>query len=231
MFTFFSIFLFSTAGNYEDCTTPDVILSATLVSDTVGTFSVNFSWAFATVTENETICRLTLSVQCFNSSVPYNFEDKQAPHGSSILNRYTTVRDTSFHVFPRINRAHYYQFELRIQASMGTTNVQTYNHYSYVYYFSNQSPAVIIEPIKPHTIIRATVGDDIRIPCRGRGMPSPSVFLLRSVDSSPPSSCPGCPVDMGNTFSPVRERDAGEYYCVAANTLVSQICKVYRLLW
>ena len=208
--------------SYEDCTTPDVILHATLVADTVGSFSVNFSWAFAAVEENETICRLILSVRSFTSSVPYDFEDELAPlNGRFLSQKYTTVRDSSFHVFPGVNRARYHQFELRIQASVGTTSAETFNHYSYVYYFSYQSPAAIIEPSQPHTVIRATVGDDIQITCRGTGTPSPTVLLLREIASLPPQSCPGCPVVKGNKFSPVGLNDAGEYYCVAANTLVS----------
>ena len=211
--------------SFEDCVTPNVIFSATLVPDSVGTFSVNFSWAFAAVKENKTICRHALSVRSFNSSVPYDFEDKQAPRSSKYRSQiYTMVSDTNFHVFPRINRAYYYQFELRIQANLLTTSAYTYNRYSHVYHFSSQNPAAIVEPSLSHTVIRATVGENVEIPCRGIGNPSPSVFLLRTVDSSPPSSCPGCPVDKGNNFSPVTENDAGEYYCVAANTLVSQIC-------
>ena len=209
--------------SYKYCTTPDVILYATLVPDTAGSFSVNFSWVFAAVEENETICHLILSVRSFTSSVPYDFEDELAPRSVRFLSqKYTTVRDASFHVFPGVNRACYHQFELRIQAFVWIP--KTFNHYSYVYYFSYQSPAAIIEPSQLHTVIRATVGDDVQITCRGTGTPSPSVFLQREVTSLPPQSCPGCPVVKGNKFSPVTLNDAGEYYCIAANTLVSPIC-------
>ena len=59
----------------------------------------------------------------------------------------------------------------------------------------------------------------VELPCAGSGIPSPLVRLLRDVDSRDPTECSECVLDL-NIITFVRESDAGEYFCVAANTLV-----------
>ena len=182
---------------------------------------MNFSWAFAPLeNENDPICRHVYSVRSFWSSVPNVLEDGMEPaHDRSI--RYTQVNQLTHHIFDGINRVTYYQFEFRIQANLGATSATTYKHYSFLYYFGDQVSARVTEPVPSHSVIRARYGEQVTIPCIGAGTPTPSVFLLREVNSQPPSACSGCPTDKGNVITAVNIMDAGEYFCVSANTLVS----------
>ena len=205
---------------FERCEHPVPILNATLVSHN-GSLSVNFSWTFAPLQdENATFCHHMLSLRSFQSSAPYDLEDKmEPPHGGP---RYTMVdQQAHHHIFDNIDRVTYYQFELRIQSGLGTGNTRHYKQFSYLYYFGEQVPARVVEPVREHSVIRVRDGDPVTIPCEGAGTPSPTVLLLREVNSQPPQACSGCPIDKGNNIAAVSENDAGEYFCVAANTLVS----------
>ena len=205
---------------YERCEAPVPILDPQLVSGN-DSLSVDFSWTFAPLQdENATFCRHVLSVRLFQSSVPYDFKDEmEPPHGGS---RYTMVnQQASHHIFNNINQVTYYQFELRVQSGLGTGNVRYYKHFSHVLYYGIQLAAQVINPRMGHTVIRAIDGDPVTIPCEGTGTPSPTVRLLRQVDSTGPSACSDCPLDKGNYIPSVSPQDAGEYFCVAANTLVS----------
>ena len=184
---------------------------------------MNFSWTFAPLeNEDDTICRHVYSVRSFWSSVPYDLEDGMEPaHDRSI--RYTQVNQLTHHIFDGINRVTYYQFELRIQANLGATSATTYKHYSFLYYFGDQVSARVTEPVPSHSVIRARYGEQVTIPCIGAGTPTPSVFLLREVNSQPPSACSGCPIDKNNVITAVNFMDAREYFCVSANTLVSSV--------
>ena len=211
--------------SYEDCETPGVTLNASLIDTGNGTHDIKFSWIFADVGENVTVCRQRLSVRWFTSTVPYDFDDKSEPRAASHRNsRYTQLPDSrvSNYLFRNARVRNYHQFELRIYASPGTTSARTYHHYSYLYYFSQQVQAQVIEPSLSHTVIRAREGDSVTIPCAGQGLPRPTVRLLRDINDDQPRACPGCPVtDIGNIFNAVSKFDAGEYFCVAGNTLVS----------
>ena len=167
--------------------------------------------------KNDTVCHHVYSVWSFQSSVPYDLEDGMEPaHGGSI--QYTQVNQRTNHIFNSINRFTYYQFELRIQASLGTTNARTYNHYSFLHFFGVQIQARVTEPVTSHSVIRAHVEDPVIIPCSGAGIPSPAVCLQREVGGQPPHLCGG-----DNIIYAVSEVDAGEHFCVSVNTLVSYV--------
>ena len=108
--------------SFTDCITPDAILDAQLLSDN-GSFSVNFSWTFEN--DNSTICHHVFSVRSYQSSVPYNLEDKIEPiHVGAVYQRYTQVNQQTYHMFADIDRNSYHQFELHIQANLFTTSVR-----------------------------------------------------------------------------------------------------------
>ena len=194
---------------------PDVSLNRPQLLSSNDSPSVNFSWT-PLGRENRTICHHTFSVRVHQSSIPYDFEDNmEPPHDPS--GRYEEVNQQTNYIFNDINRDTYYLFELRVQ-SPPRSNI----YYSYVHYFGDQVPARVIDPVRGHTVIRVTEGDSVTVPCEGTGIPTPTVRLLREV-MSVPQACSGCPpINKNNVFDSVRQQDAGEYYCVAANTLVSR---------
>lgn len=202
-----------------DCVTPDAILDAQLISDN-GSLSVNFSWTFEN--ENSTICYHIFSVRSFQSIVPYSFEDKTEPR-SPIYDRirYTQVNQQTYHIFVDIDRATYYQFELRIQASLGTKSPRVYKHFSFLYYFGDQVPARVTEPAMENTIIRAYLGHSVRLPCSGTGTPVPDTWVLRHPYAEPPQICEACPQSKGHNIAWITEYKSGDYFCVSINILVS----------
>ena len=128
---------------------------------------------------------------------------------------YVPVNQQTYYIFDNINRHTYYLFELRVQASPLSKRYQ-----SFVHYFGDQVPARVTDPPSGHTVIRAREGDSVTVPCEGRGLPTPSVVLVRE-GGSVPQPCSGCPpVGKNNIFPSIRQQDAGNYFCVAANTLV-----------
>ena len=177
--------------------------------------SVNFSWT-PLGRENRTICHHIFSVRVHQSIVPYDFEDNmEPPHDSS--GRYEEVNQQTNYLFNNIERDTYYLLELRVQSPPRSNR-----YYSYVHYFGDQVPARVTDPVRGHTVIRVTEGDPVTVPCEGTGIPTPTVRLLREV-TSVPQACSGCPpISKNNVFDSVRQQDAGEYYCVAVNTLVSR---------
>ena len=178
------------------------------------TLSVNFSWTFAHLEyENATIChQILFSVRSHQSSVPYDFEDNMEPPGDS--GNFVSVNQQTYYIFNNISRFTYYQFELRIQSPPISSKYQ-----SYVYYFGDQVPARVTDPASGHSVIQVHEGDSVTIPCNGTGTPTPSVLLL----TSELQQCEGCPpVNINNFIAAVSEQDTGEYFCVAANTLVSR---------
>ena len=206
--------------SFTDCMTPDAILDAQLLSDN-GSFSVNFSWTFEN--DNSTICHHVFSVRSYQSSVPYNLEDKTEPiHVGPVYQRYTQVDQQTYHIFADIDRTSYHQFELRIQANLFTTSVRVYRHFSFLYYFGDQVPAKVVEPASDDTVIRAYLGHSVTLPCSGTGVPNPSSIVLRDPHMIPPP-CDYCTF-IGAPFSyiaPVREYHSGEHFCVISNILVS----------
>ena len=204
--------------SFTECITPDAILDAQLLSDN-GSFSVNFSWTFEN--ESSTICHHVFSVRSYQSSVPYNLEDKTEPIGA-VYQRYTQVNQQTYHIFADIDRAFYHQFELRIQANLGTTSIRVYKHFSLLYYFGDQVPAKVIEPASDNAVIRAYLGDSVTLPCSGTGMPDPATWVLRDPHMEPPV-CDYCTYSGAyfNFIAPVREYNSGEYFCVTTNILVS----------
>ena len=168
------------------------------------------------------------SVRSYQSSVPYNLEDKTEPiytcRSSIYIKgiRKSTNRST-YHIFADIDRtSHHHWVELRIQANLFTTSVRVYRHFSFLYYFGDQVPAKVIEPASNNTVIRAYLGHSVILPCSGIGMPDPLSFVLRD----PPMELPICDycTYIGAYFSfiaPVSEFDSGEYFCVISNILVS----------
>jgi hypothetical protein len=193
---------------------PDVVLSRPQLLSHNDSLSVNLSWT-PLERENITICHHTFSVRVHQSTVLYDFEDNMAPPHAS--GRYEQVNQQTYYIFNNINRDTYYLFELRVQAPP-----QSNIYHSYVHYFGDQVPARVITPVPGHSVIRVTEGDSVTVPCEGTGIPTPSVLLLREV-TSVPQGCSGCPpVSKNNVFESVSQRDDGEYYCVAVNTLVSR---------
>ena len=211
--------------SFVECVTPDVILNAALLDgNTTTSPSVNFSWTLVpTDDENATICTLDYSVRRFTSTVPYDFEDETEPATRRIDDiRYINLEHGgTSHIFSGISTRHYYQFHLRVTASRTTSSVQTFHHYSYIYFFGQQVPARVVNPIVEYTTIRGTVGDEVNIPCEGVGTPNPSVLLLREVSTVPPLACGNCPLNKGTFIPDLSLHDAGEYFCVSANILVS----------
>ena len=139
----------------------------------------------------------------------------EPPHDPS--GRYEEVNQQTNYIFNDINRDTYYLFELRVQSPPRSNR-----YYSYVHYFGDQVPARVTDAVQDRTVIRVTEGDSVTVRCEGTGIPSPSVQLLREVMSIP-HTCSGCPpINKNNVFESVTQQDAGEYYCVAANTLVSR---------
>lgn len=207
-----------------DCVTPEAILDAQLISDN-GSLSVNFSWAFAPLeleNENNTICHYVFSVRSFQLSVPFDFEDKTEPTNLRYDGiRYTQVNQKTYHIFVDINRATYYQFELRIQTGhLGTGSVRYYKHFSYVYYFGDQVPARVTDPVSNHTVIRAYIGDSVTLPCLATGTPLLDTIVRRDPNGEGPY-CFVCHIDKGDHIAYVTEYDSGEHFCVATNILVS----------
>ena len=193
-----------------ECVIPDILLNRPQLLSSADSPSVNFSWT-PLVRENKTICQHTFSVRVHQSSVPYDFEDNmEPPHNPN--GRYEEVNQQINYLFNDINRDTYYLFELRMQSPPRSNR-----YYSYVHYFGDQAPARVTNPVRGHTVIRVTEGDSVTVPCEGTGIPSPSVRLLREV-TSVPLVRNGCP----NFIPAVSEQDAGEYCCVADNTLVSR---------
>ena len=194
---------------------PDVSLNRPQLLSSNDSPSVNFSWT-PLGRENRTICHHTFSVRVHQSSIPYDFEDNmEPPHDPS--GRYEEVNQQTNYIFNDINLDTYYLFELRVQSPP-----QSNRYYSYVHYFGDQVPARVVDPVRGHSVIRVTEGDSVTVQCEGTGIPTPSVLLLREV-TSVPQACGGCPpVNKNNVFESVRQQDAGEYYCVAVNTLVSR---------
>ena len=195
---------------------PDISLSRPQLLSSNDSSSVNFSWT-PLGRENRTICHHTFSVRVHQSSISYYFEDNmEPPHDPS--GRYEEVNQQTNYIFSNIiNRDTYYLFELRVQSPPRSDR-----YYSYVHYFGDQSPVSITDPVRSHTVTRVTEGDSVTVPCEGTGIPTPTVRLLREV-TSVPQACSGCPpIHKNNIFESVRQQDAGEYYCVAANTLVSR---------
>ena len=183
------------------------------------TLSVNFSWTFAHLEyENATIChQILFSVRSHQSSVPYDFEDNVEPPGDR--GNFVSVNQQTYYIFNNISRFTYYQFELRIQSPPSISS----KYQSYVYYFGDQVPARVTDPVSHHSVIRANEGDSVTIPCEGTGIPTPSVLLLKEVTSELQLGCEECPsVNRNNFIAAVSEQDAGEYFCVAANILVSR---------
>ena len=184
-------------------------------------YSVNFSWTFEN--DNSTICHHVFSVQSYQSSVPYDLEDKTEPiHVGAVYQRYTQVNQQTYHIFADIDRTSYHQFELRIQANLFTTSVRVYRHFSFLYHFGDQVPAKVVEPASDNTVIRAYLGHLVILPCSGIGMPDPLSFVLRDPHMELPI-CDYCAY-IGAYFSfiaLVSEFDFGEYFCVTTNILVS----------
>ena len=206
----------SSSSDFARCVLPVVALNTLQLISSNESLSVNFSWT-PLESENVTICFHEFSVRQHRASVPYEFEDRMDPLQDS--EKYTQVNQQTHHVFNNINRHTYYLFELRVEASSLSKR-----YHSYVYYFGDQVPARVTDPPSDHSVIRAREGDSVTVPCEGTGIPTPSVQLLREVTSTP-QACSGCPpVGKSNVFPSVRQRDAGEYFCVAANTLVSGGC-------
>jgi hypothetical protein len=190
---------------------PEVVLNRPQMLSRNDSLSVNFSWT-PLERDNMTICHHTFSVRVHQSSVLYDFEDNMAPPHAS--GRYEQVNQQTYYVFNNINRDIYYLFELRVQAPPLSSR-----YHSYVHYFGDQVPARVTNPASDHSVIRVSEGDSITVPCEGRGMPTPSVLLLREV-TSVPHACNGC--TKNNFFPAVSEQDAGEYFCMADNILVSR---------
>ena len=204
---------------HTNCVTPDAILDAQLMSDN-GSFSVNFSWTFAPLeNENNTICHHVFSVRSFQLFIPFEFEDKTEPIGYDGI-RYSQVNQQTYHIFVDIDTATYYQFELRIQTGLDTGSTRYYKHFSYIYYFGDQAPARVTEPVSNHTVIRTYIGDSVTLPCSGTGTPFLVNWVLRDPNGYPPY-CDYCHLDKGDYIDEVSEYDSGEYFCVAYNTLVS----------
>ena len=199
------------------CVLPDVVLNLPQLLLRNSSLSVNISWTPLERENNMTICNYTFSVRVYQSSTPYDFEDNAVPpHDPN--GRYEEVNQQTNFIFNNINRDIYYLFELRVQ-SLPRFN----RYYSYVHYFGDQVPARVTDPVPGYTVIRVTKGDSVTVPCEGTGIPTPSVLLLREV-TNVPHSCNGCPK---NNFIPaISEQDAGEYFCVAVNTLVSRGCSL-----
>lgn len=201
------------ASDFARCVLPVIALNTLQLISSNESLSVNFSWT-PLESENVTICFHEFSVRQHRASVPYAFDDKVDPLQDS--EKYTQVNQQTYYVFNNINQHTYYLFELRVQASSLSRR-----YYSYVHYFGDQVPARVTDPLSDHSVIRAHEGDSVTVPCEGTGIPTPSVQLLREVTSTP-QACSGCPpVGKSNVFPSVRQRDAGEYFCVAGNTLVS----------
>ena len=192
------------------CVLPDILLNCPQLLSSADSPSVNFSWTPLERENNVTVCHHTFSVRIHQLSVPYDFEDNTAPPHAS--GRYENVDQQTNYIFNNINRDTYYLFELRVQSPPRSNR-----YYSYVHYFGDQVPARVTNPVQGHTVIRVTEGDPVTVPCEGTGIPSPSVRLLREV-TSVPLVRNGCP----NFIPAVSEQDAGEYFCVADNTLVSR---------
>ena len=207
-----------TNSDFGGCVIPRVTLNTPQVVSRNDSLSVNFSWTPVN-NENVTICHNhAFSVQSYESSVPYDFEDNMAPPQAQDVReeKYKFITQQTYYVFNNINRFTYYIFELRIQAMSGFSR-----QYSYVHYFGDQVPARVTDPVSSHSVIRANEGDSVTIPCEGTGIPTPSVLLLKEVTGEP-QGCGGCPpVSKNNFFESVSVNDAGEYFCVASNTLVS----------
>lgn len=203
-----------------NCVTPDAILDVQLMSDN-GSLSVNFSWTFEN--ENNTICHHIYSVLSFRSPFPYDYEDKREPSGAWRYTgiKYMQVNQQTYYIFGGINRASYYQFELRIQTNLGTTSPRVYRYFSFLYYFGDQVPAEVVEPASNDTVIRARLGDSVTLPCSGTGISVPSIWVVRHPDLQPPFCSSWCTPYRGDYIALVREYHSGEYFCVATNTLVS----------
>lgn len=200
-----------------DCVTPDAILDVQLMSGN-GSLSVNFSWTFEN--ENNAMCHHVYSVRSFRSPFPYEYEDKIGAWYNPGI-KYIQVNQQTYYIFGGINRASYYQFELRIQTNLGTTSPRVYKYFSFLYYFGDQVPAEVVEPASNNTIIRARLGDSVTFPCSGTGIPDPLVWVLYSPDLELPWCVDWCDPDRGKYIAQVMEYHSGEYFCVALNTLVS----------
>ena len=201
-----------TNSDFGGCVIPHATLNPPELVSRNNSLSINFSW---TPINNENVCQNhAFSVRSHESSVPYDFEDTMAPPPTQ--DRYEPLNQQTYYVFDNINRFTYYIFELRIQALSEFSK-----QYSYVHYFGDQVPARVTNPASSHSVIRANEGDSVTIPCEGTGIPTPSVLLLKEVTNEP-QACSGCPpVSKNNFFESVSANDAGEYFCVASNTLVS----------
>ena len=207
-----------TNSDFQTCVLPRATLNTPQLVSRNDSLSVNFSWTPMN-NENVTICHdYVFSVQSYVSSVPYEFDDNMVPPEAQneIKEKYNVTGHRTYFVFDNINRFTYYIFELRIQASSESSR-----QFSYVHYFGDQVPARVTDPASGHSVIRANEGHSVTIPCEGAGIPTPSVLLLKEVTGTP-QACGGCPpVSKNNFFESVSVNDAGEYFCVASNTLVS----------
>ena len=138
----------------------------------------------------------------------------EPPHNPS--GRYEEVNQQTNYIFSNIDRDRYYLFELRVQSPPRSNR-----YYSYVHYFGDQAPARVTNPVQDPTVILVTEGDSVTVPCEGTGIPSLSVLLLREVMSDFRAYSGYLSINKNNVFESVRQQDAGEYYCVAVNILVS----------
>ena len=215
----------------ENCVDPrNVTLDVALLTSENDTSHVNLTWELGVLDDTSCIVgHHKLSVRMFNSSDPFDFEDTLEPQGSqhTSLGYITIDSHRNDHVFKDVDKSLYYQFELRVRLTAlimrPDTSVEyiiyTHQHFSYIHYFDEQRAARVVDPVQPHTVIRATEGQKVVFPCMGSGIPSPLVTLIRDENSSNPINCSNCVIDL-NVTSAVGKEDAGEYFCVAENTLV-----------
>ena len=121
-------------------------ITANLITDENGTHHINVSWEFAERPKDLKYCATSRQwqIRSFNSSTPYSFEDGQEPLNTNFRTvkfQNTTGKRETFFVFKieKLQRNHYYQFQVQNKKRKGTTEVyEARNYTSQVYTFEDQ---------------------------------------------------------------------------------------------